>query len=280
MPVDGPKEISLFEILTFTRDITDGHFAPYRCRTERLMGKTLDQLDAAAQSYYFTAHQTGIDNRCRDRMIRRCLSHVDSGSVLELGFMDGQWTDHFLRLGCSVTAVEGARRNFEFGRTKYARNPAVELIHSTFEAYEPSKQFDTILMGGMLKHLDDPISLLSRSRDWLRPCGRLIATTPNAKSLHRRLGLHMGLLDSIDALSGTDRKVGNLRHYDLQSFRDLLTAGGYDVATIGTAILKPVSSDLMMDWPDDLLDALDKIADEIPDYGWYIYAIAVPAAAR
>jgi hypothetical protein len=30
----------------------------------------------------------------------------------------------------------------------------------------------------------------------------------------------------------------------------------------------------MSDWPDDLLDALDRIATEIPDYGWYIYAIA------
>jgi hypothetical protein len=33
----------------------------------------------------------------------------------------------------------------------------------------------------------------------------------------------------------------------------------------------------MAEWPDDVLDALDKIASEIPDYGWYIYSISRPA---
>jgi len=90
----------------------------------------------------------------------------------------------------------------------------------------------------------------------------------------------MGLLNSLDALSPTDIKVGNLRHYDRASFRALLVAAGYVVETLGTAILKPVSSDRMSNWPDDLLDALDKIADELPDYGWYIYALARPLVDR
>jgi hypothetical protein len=29
----------------------------------------------------------------------------------------------------------------------------------------------------------------------------------------------------------------------------------------------------MQDWSDQLLDALDRVADEIPDFGWYIYAL-------
>jgi SAM-dependent methyltransferase len=246
----------------------------------RLMAKTLDELNAAAQHYYFTAQQIGIDNRCRERMISRCLLDHKPGRVLELGFMDGQWTDHFLRMGCNVTVVEGALRNVEFGRSKYAGNPEVEIIHGTFEDYRPAKRFDCMLMGGMLKHLDDPLGLLRRAREWISPGGKLIATTPNARSLHRRLGVAMGLLKTLDALSPTDIKVGNLRHYDLASFRDLLISGGYTVETIGTAVLKPVSSDRMSDWPDDLLDALDTIADELPDYGWYIYAIAYPHSDR
>ncbi len=87
----------------------------------------------------------------------------------------------------------------------------------------------------------------------------------------------MHLLEDLSALSETDVKVGNLRHYDLDSFRALLTRGGYDIVELATAILKPVSSPLMADWPDELLDALDRVATEIPDFGWYIYAIARPA---
>jgi SAM-dependent methyltransferase len=243
-----------------------------------LMGKTLEQIDAAAQHYYFTPLHTGIDNRCRERMIARCLPAVrPGGRVLELGFIDGQWTDHFLRLGCRVTAVEGAMRNVEFGRSKYAGNGMVKIVHSTFESYDPADRFDTILMGGMLKHLEQPAVFLRRSRTWLDRGGRLIATTPNPKSLHRRVGMAMGLLGALDALSPTDVKVGNLRHYDLAGFRALLVSGGYVVDTIASSILKPVSSDRMSDWPDDLLDALDRMADELPDYGWYIYALAQPS---
>jgi 2-polyprenyl-3-methyl-5-hydroxy-6-metoxy-1,4-benzoquinol methylase len=235
--------------------------------------KTLDELNSAAQNYYFSSQQTGIDNRCRARMIERCLKAARPGHVLELGFMDGQWTDRFLEMGCRVTAVEGAARNLEFGRTKYSGRPEVRFVHSTFESFEPEEQYETILMGGMLKHLDDPVRLLQRSRAWLKNGGLLIATTPNARSLHRRIGVYMKLLKDLTDLSPTDKQIGNLRHYDLSSFRSVLTDGGYHIEHIGTAIIKPVSSDLMSNWSDELLDALDQVATEIPDYGWYIYAL-------
>jgi 2-polyprenyl-3-methyl-5-hydroxy-6-metoxy-1,4-benzoquinol methylase len=239
-----------------------------------MMGKTLDELDAAASNYYFTQQQVGIDNRCRARMIDRCLRHVPPGDVLELGFMDGQWTDRFLALGCRITVVEGAKKNMEYGRRKYAGRDDVTVVHSTFEAFDPRRKFDCIHMGGMLKHLDEPVALLRRSREWLNPGGLLIATTPNARSLHRRVGVYMGLLTDLNGLSETDKKVGNVRHYDLDSFRALLISGGFFVEEIATAMIKPVSSDRMEDWPDALLEALDKIATEIPDYGWYIYALS------
>jgi 2-polyprenyl-3-methyl-5-hydroxy-6-metoxy-1,4-benzoquinol methylase len=235
--------------------------------------KTLDELNRAAQNYYFSSQQTGIDNRCRARMIDRCVKAARPGHVLELGFMDGQWTDCFLEMGSRVTAVEGAARNLEFGRTKYAARPEVRFIHSTFESFESNEQYETILMGGMLKHLDDPVRLLQKSRAWLKNGGLLIATTPNARSLHRRIGVYMNLLKDLTDLSPTDKQVGNLRHYDLASFRALLTDGGYHVEHIETTILKPVSSELMANWSDELLDALDRVAGEIPDYGWYIYAL-------
>jgi 2-polyprenyl-3-methyl-5-hydroxy-6-metoxy-1,4-benzoquinol methylase len=72
-------------------------------------------------------------------------------------------------------------------------------VYSTFETFEPGRKFDCIHMGGMLKHLDDPVALLRRSREWLSPKGRLIATTPNARSLHRRVGVYMGFCRTLAA---------------------------------------------------------------------------------
>ena len=232
-----------------------------------------EELDRASAHYYFTTQQTGIDNRCREFMIARCLRHVRAGPVLELGFMDGQWTEHFVRLGCSVTVVEGARRNIEFGMKRYRNDARVEFVHGLFEDYTPNRTFQTVHVGGVLKHLADPVELLGRIRSWMTEDSVLIATTPNARSLHRRIGVHMGLLEDLDALSETDVQVGNLRHYDLASFRALLEGAGYAVRELRSAMLKPVSSRQMEDWDDRLLAALDRVADEIPDYGWYIYAI-------
>jgi hypothetical protein len=37
------------------------------------VGRTsMREINKAAENYYFTSQQTGIDNRCRERMIRRC----------------------------------------------------------------------------------------------------------------------------------------------------------------------------------------------------------------
>jgi 2-polyprenyl-3-methyl-5-hydroxy-6-metoxy-1,4-benzoquinol methylase len=232
-----------------------------------------EELDLASSHYYFTKQQVGIDNRCREFMIARCLPFVRTGPVLELGFMDGQWTEHFLRLGCNVTVVEGARRNVEFGMKRYAGDARVAFVHSLFEDYEPDCKFQTVHVGGVLKHLPDPDALLRRIRGWMTDDSVLITTTPNARSLHRRIGVHMGLLEDLDALSETDAKVGNLRHYDLDSFRALLEGAGYRIRELRCAMLKPLSSSQMEDWDDGVLAALDRVADEIPDYGWYIYAI-------
>jgi 2-polyprenyl-3-methyl-5-hydroxy-6-metoxy-1,4-benzoquinol methylase len=238
------------------------------------MPETLEQLNERAKSYYFTSQQTALDDRLRERLIKRCLKDIKGSAVLEFGFVDGQWTDRLLALGCTVASVEGALNNVEFGRKKYSNNPSVTFIHSTFEDFDTDQKFDWIIMGGMLKHLKDPVSFLKKSHAWLSPGGRLIATTPNPKSLHRRVGVKMGILPDLETLTPTDHQVGNLRHYDLQSFESLIVEGGYTVTTIATAIIKPVSSELMEGWSDNLLDALDRIADEIPDYGWSIYAIA------
>jgi 2-polyprenyl-3-methyl-5-hydroxy-6-metoxy-1,4-benzoquinol methylase len=232
-----------------------------------------EELDLASDHYYFSKQHVGIDNRCREFMIARCLPHVRPGPVLELGFMDGQWTEHFLRLGCRVTVVEGARRNIEFGKNRYRNDPRVQFVHSLFEDYAASEKFQTIHVGGVLKHLADPDALLRRIRGWMTDGSVLITTTPNARSLHRRVGVHMGMLAHLNALSETDVQVGNLRHYDLASFRGLLEGAGFQVRELRSAMLKPVSSRQMEDWDDGVLSALDRVADEIPDYGWYIYAI-------
>ena len=76
------------------------------------------QLDRSSQSYYYS-DKMNIDNRLRNCLIQRCLPFAKGPRVLELGFMDGQWTEQFLARGFSVDIVEGAERQYQCAADKY-----------------------------------------------------------------------------------------------------------------------------------------------------------------
>ncbi len=231
-------------------------------------------LDKASQSYYYS-DKMSTDNRLRRFLIRRCLKYVHGPRILELGFMDGQWTREFLSLGFSVDIVEGAAKQFETAEKMYTPNPSVRVFHSLFENYEPDRTYDTILAGGMIKHLPEPGILLDKMKEWLNESGVLIATTPNGSSLHRRVGTFMGFLESPEDLTDSDLAVANLRVYNRYTFRKELIKAGWNIIELSGCALKPVSTEQMTDWSDELLEALDKVSEELIDYSWYIYAICV-----
>ncbi|MHC9539488.1 MAG: class I SAM-dependent methyltransferase [Vulcanimicrobiota bacterium] len=231
-------------------------------------------LDNASQSYYYS-DKMSTDNRLRRFLIRRCLKHVHGPRILELGFMDGQWTREFLSHGFSVDIVEGAAKQFETAEKIYAPNPSVRVFHSLFEDYEPDGAYDTILAGGMIKHLPEPGLLLGKMKEWLNESGVLVATTPNASSLHRRVGTFMGILESPEDLTDSDLAVANLRVYNRYTFRKELIKAEWKIIELSGCGLKPVSTEQMTDWSDELLEALDRVSEELIDYSWYIYAICV-----
>ena len=231
-----------------------------------------EQLDASSDKYYYSQKMT-IDNRLRKYLIERCLPYSMGPKVLELGFMDGQWTEKFLSRNYTVDIVEGARKQYEHAAELYRGNPSVRVFHSLFEDYAPDAKYNTILAGGMIKHLPEPVKFLSTMKNWLHDEGILLATTPNGSSLHRRVGSYMNLLPTPESLTPADQDVANLRVYNRFTFRHELQQGGWNVLHLKGAALKPVSTEMMAEWSDDLLNALDQVAEEIQDYAWYIYAI-------
>lgn len=235
-----------------------------------------EQLDKASAHYYYTERMS-VDNRLRRFMIKKCLPYSKGPNVLELGFMDGQWTEEFLNIGYKIDIVEGAARQWEVANRLYKRNKAVRVFHSLFEDFVPDTKYNTILAGGMIKHLPDPKNFLINIKNWLSTDGILIATTPNGGSFHRRVGTYMGILSEPMELTYTDRQVANLRVYNRYTFRKELEQGGWKVKILKGAVLKPVSTDLMTHWSDELLEALDQMGEELQDYCWYIYAICEPS---
>ncbi len=232
-----------------------------------------NDVERAAQHYYHSDLQQGIDNRTKRFVLERAMPFVKGPQVLDLGYVDGLWTDALRGKGCSVDVVEGAARHIEHLRQRYPADSEVRGFHCLFQEFVPDRLYDTIVAGDMLRYVPDPRAFLERARGWLREGGCLIATVPNSRSLHRRIGTLIGMERHPVQANTRDREVGNLRSYDRYEFRDLLSAAGYRLHLVQGCFLKPLSSEKMQHWDDRLLRAFLEVGDELQDYCWFLLAI-------
>lgn len=237
---------------------------------------TLAEVERAAGHYYHTPLQLGIDNRTKAFVIEKCRPYLRGPRVLEFGYVDGLWTDVLVSLGLEVEVVEGARRHVMHARERYAGNPSVTVHHGLFEEFRPQGRFDTVVCGDMLRYLEHPVEFLARCAGWLNPGGRLIATVPNSRSLHRRVGAFMQMESRPTEANQRDLEVGNRRSYDRYELRHELQSAGLRVIEVRGCFLKPLSSAQMADWSDDMLRAFLHVGEELEDYSWFLYAVAEP----
>jgi SAM-dependent methyltransferase len=223
--------------------------------------------------YYFSEQQMGIDGRTKDLVIRRCLPFMRGPSVLDLGFVDGCWTNHVLRRGWTSDIVEGNSHHVAHARELFANCPNVSVHHALFEEFAAERRYDTIIAGDILRYIKDTVAFLRRLGSWLEPNGRLIVTVPNCWSLHRRIGALLGMECHPAEPNARDKDVGNLRGYDRYQLRHELYSAGLHPIEIRGCFLKPLSSTQISDWSDELLEAFLEIGDELEDYAWFLYAI-------
>ena len=234
-----------------------------------------ERVEACSDYYYYSEQQAGIDNRTKTFLFRRLLDHVVGESVLEFGFVDGLFTDMLLTRGHKVTLVEGASSHIKLAQEKYGDDTRVLIEHSLFEIFTTEYRYDTIIAGDMLQFMVDPVEFLARCIEFLTPGGNIIITTPNCRSLHRRVGsaLHGGNPSSI---TEHEKRTGIVRLYDFSSFREVLLQAKLNVKLLRGCFLKPLSSRQMQDWDDKLLEAFNAVGEECGDMAWFLYAVCVP----
>jgi 2-polyprenyl-3-methyl-5-hydroxy-6-metoxy-1,4-benzoquinol methylase len=58
---------------------------------------------------------------------------------------------------------------------------------TTFEQFDTSERFDIILMLNLIEHVTDPVAVLRKAKELLRPGGRIWIKTPNYDALDARI---------------------------------------------------------------------------------------------
>jgi hypothetical protein len=119
--------------------------------------------------------------------------------------------------------------------------------------------------------VDDPVAILKRIKTWLAPAGRIWGYVPNARSIHRQLGVKVGAAASIYELSQRDHMIGHRRVYDADTFSADIRAAGLNHGPLGGFLLKPFPSSVMQNLDDTMIRGLLQVGADQPDVASDIY---------
>lgn len=130
-------------------------------------------------------------------------------------------------------------------------------------------------MTHIIEHLDEPVQLLKQARGWLAPKGRILIAVPNAKSLHRYIGVKLGMLPRIDAFNEQDVILGHKRVYSSDLLRRHVAEAGLSLEKFGGLMVKPLSNrQIEKQWSNELIEAFFAISEDLPELCSEIYVVA------
>lgn len=227
----------------------------------------MNNLDTFAAAYE-TNNKTALENNLiLNWYPKRILSKVtNKGSILELGVGHGHTSILFNKEFQDHTIIEGSKEiidNFK------KNNPLIKatLVHEWFERFETEKRFDVIVLGFVLEHVDNPKIILEKYKKFLKPKGQLFIAVPNAKSLNRRYGLELGLINDIYDLNDNDLALGHKRQYCLDSLTKEVQESGFNIKNTEGIYLKPLPINHLktLNNFEDNLKAMLKVGIDFPE---------------
>lgn len=203
-----------------------------------------------------------FENYQLEVIVERCLPYVIGPRVLSLGYARDMWPEKLSRGNFQVDVVEGAEEHYKEGKAKFSKSN-IRIFKSMFQDFEPDMPYDTVVAGTVIE-FHDPLEFLSNCKRLLKPKGRLIVTTPNALSIHRRVGAAMGMEQSPLAVNIAGELSGTKKLFDIHSLRQTLNSSSVVVDLIFGANLKILSANQMKQWDKKIIDALGIVSQEFP----------------
>jgi len=149
-------------------------------------------IDELYDHYYdhasFKLHP--VTGAALDRLARSFSALRSTNRWLDVGYGAGGLLSVAECHGWSCHGVEVSPRALRFGAER-----GWLVAESMAAACFPTAGFDVVTMIELIEHITEPDEVFARAARWLRPGGLLYVTTPNARSLSRRiLGLDWSVI--------------------------------------------------------------------------------------
>lgn len=227
----------------------------------------MDNLEEIARSYHLSGNMPDmfIEAICQQFEIKWALREINTvDQVLDLGLGDGLYLKAF-RDHPNFKIIEGSKSLVEYGqRIASELNSRVQITHTYFEDYVTENKFDVVIASHILEHVLNPLKILNLCKTWLKNDGKLIIIVPNHESLHRRLGVIMGLQQKLDDLSLRDKAVGHLRVYSVETIINEIEKAGFKVLEKRGFFTKALSNAQMVHLEPEVIQGLCELSTDLP----------------
>lgn len=123
--------------------------------------------------------------KLRERALfsRLYLRHIANGRLLDIGCGAGEQMAMMRHVGWDVQGIDIDPAAAAIARAAGLAVRVGDLLSADFEG----QSFDALTLVHVIEHLPDPRAYLKRARALLKPGGRLVIVTPNARSLGHRI---------------------------------------------------------------------------------------------
>jgi len=187
-------------------------------------------LDSIATDFDYSK---GVNGEMIRYTINIFKKYFIDGSILELGPADGLSTSEYFTEDRKITLVEGSQIFCEKLMNKFD----LQVHNSTFESFNTNEKYSNIIASHILEHVEDPIYIMTKYINFLKPGGRFLISVPNANSFHRVLGVKMNKISHIKQLTESDIRIGHKRVFTRDELLDLIVTVNKNLETDGYRIV-------------------------------------------
>lgn len=195
---------------------------------------------------------------------------IEGKEILEIGCADGAMTEKLVECAGRVDVVEPSARYCKMIREL----EKVNTIYNCFlDEIKDIKQYDVVVLAGLIHHIENPDEFLCIVKNFLKKDAIVLSTVPNVKSLHRKIGVKMGLLNNEYGDSKRNLEFKQFGRYDIENFKSLFEKNGYRIIESFGYMIKPFSSEIMetIDLSKKQISAMFEVGKEFQDISSQIY---------
>lgn len=232
------------------------------------------------ESYALNYKNLAFEKQISDLRRRVVLSRIDlhgSKRCLEVGCGLDPLFQYLNPNMCTLT-LEPNAEFFENALKKASKFKKAKVINARLEELNDFDKFDFISITSLLHEVPDENVFLSAISSFVDENTIIHFNVPNAKSFHRRLATHMGLIEKVYEISQTQKLMQQeKRPFDMESLTKLVTDYGFKVLESGGHFIKPFTHAQMSDMikhnliDEAIINGLYSMGAEYPDFASEIW---------